>query len=207
MDSALYRRPSKPRTMAVTRRREAPGLVLPSAGSVVEVDRVTECHVTPPGVAQRMVEYLGQGGDKLTLEPSAGTGNLLNALFESGHSVNELVAIERHVGLCAAIRQRFTGDQYINPLNRCFLEYAAAAKGQIEYPRIVMNPPFRQVRQHIKAALDLLGPGGHDPAIVSLVALVPITYQHDEMETLEALGPDTFSSAKVHTKIIRFTLP
>jgi len=55
--------------------------------------------------------------------------------------------------------------------------------------------------------LSLLGAGGHDPAIVSLVALVQIAYQHGEMETLEALGPETFSTAKVHTKIIHFALP
>ena len=38
---------------------------------------------------------------------------------------------------------------------------------------------------------------------VKLVALVPITFQHDEAETLENLSNDTFSAAKVNTKIIR----
>ncbi|MBL4656965.1 MAG: hypothetical protein JKX73_03120 [Flavobacteriales bacterium] len=65
-----------------------------------------------------------------------------------------------------------------------------------------MNPPFKKVRQHIKAALSLLGNGGHDCAV--LIALVPITYQHEDMETLEELPRDTFSTAQVSTKIIRF---
>lgn len=34
--------------------------------------------------------------------------------------------------------------------------------------------------------------------------LVPITYQHNDMETLEELPRDTFSTAQVSTKIIRF---
>jgi hypothetical protein len=47
-----------------------------------------------------------------------------------------------------------------------------------------------------------MGRGGHaEPA--TLVALVPITFQHDDAETLETLPPDTFATAKVHTKIIR----
>lgn len=52
----------------------------------VVVDRATECHVTPAGVAARMARYLGPTGDYLTLEPSAGTGALIKALLASGHS-------------------------------------------------------------------------------------------------------------------------
>jgi hypothetical protein len=65
-----------------------------------------------------------------------------------------------------------------------------------------MNPPFREVRKHIAAARDLMGPHGHGEA-PTLVALVPITFQTDGMETLEHLPDDTFDTAKVRTKIIR----
>ncbi|MCG7625950.1 hypothetical protein MHM97_21530 [Epibacterium sp. Ofav1-8] len=86
-------------------------------------------------------------------------------------------------------------------IHRCFLEYADEVKGQAEFPRIIMNPPFRGVRKHITAALSLLGRGGHaEPA--TLVALVPVTFEHPEAEHLETLTPDTFSTARVHTKII-----
>jgi hypothetical protein len=72
----------------------------------------------------------------------------------------------------------------------------------VEFPRVIMNPPFSDVRKHVAAALSLMGRGGHaEPA--TLVALVPITFQHDDAETLETLPPDTFATAKVHTKIIR----
>lgn len=62
-----------------------------------------------------------------------------------------------------------------------------------------MNPPFSDVRKHVAAALALLAPGG------ALVALVPVTFQHDRAETLETLPDDTFSTARVNTKIIRIT--
>jgi len=187
--------------MAVTRRGGAPEMVLPELPEIITVDKCTECHVTPLEVARRMVSYLGGTGDYLTLEPSAGTGNLLQALYDSGHSSCELVAIERHINLCEQIRKRFKDKQYIDPLCECFLEYAKRARGKIEYPRIIMNPPFKLVKQHMKAAINLLGAGGHDSAV--LVALVPITYNHDDGETMEELPRDTFSAAKVSTKIIR----
>ena len=202
MDASLYTRPDKPRATLLKRRRaQAAEPVNITAPEIVEVDTFTECHVTPLDVARRMVDYLGEVGDFLTLEPQAGTGNLIAALYEAGHSRYELVAVERHYGLCKAIGKRFKGDQAITPIQQCFLEYAEEAQGKIEFPRIIMNPPFRHVKRHMKAALNLLGPGGHPDAV--LVALVPITYQHDDAEILEALPRDTFSTAQVATKIIR----
>ncbi|WP_205949700.1 hypothetical protein [Paracoccus sp. SM22M-07] len=104
--------------------------------------------------------------------------------------------IERHHQLAAMV-------QRIGPtIHGCFLEYADEVKGRVEFPRIIMNPPFRAVRKHIAAVLSLLGRGGHaEPA--TLVALVPLTFEHPEAEHLETLPPETFSTARVHTKIIR----
>lgn len=204
MDKSVYSRPNKPRSIPVQDRTGAPAMALAELPQAIEIDSATECHVTPPDVAARMVDYLGPVGDFLTLEPSAGSGNILAALFESGHSVNETVAIERHHGLCKAIRLRFKEERYIDPMQLCFLEYAQEWGSAGQYPRIIMNPPFKQVRQHMAAALTLLGRSGHsDPAV--LVALVPITYRHEDMELLEELPRDTFSSCEVSTQLIRFT--
>jgi hypothetical protein len=90
-------------------------------------------------------------------------------------------------------------------MQRCFLEYAEEWAGRGDYPRIIMNPPFKQVRKHMAAALSLLGRGGHScPAV--LVALVPITFQHEDSLLMEELPNDTFSSCQVCTKIIRLIL-
>ena len=207
MDKRVYTRPNKPVAMTVTPRRAA---TPPQAGgeaintAMVEVDRDTECHVTPMAVAHRMVDYLGGVGDYLTLEPSAGTGNLLGTLLEQGQSPYELVAIERHYGLCKVIRQRFSTTRPMTAINECFLTYAKKAHARIEYPRIIMNPPFKKVRQHMQAALSLLGKADHSEAV--LVALVPVTYQHEDMEIMEVLPSNTFASTTLSTHIVRFTL-
>jgi len=185
--------------LEVKRRGDFAKVGVAAPPEVVAVDKATECHVTPPDVAARMVRYLGPVGDYLTLEPSAGTGNLSRALLESGHSQYELVQVERHVGLASQLHR------YGTVINRCFLEYAAEVRGKVEFPRAIMNPPFSHVRKHIAAALDLMGPHGHDEA-PTLVALVPVTFETDGMETLEQLPDSTFATAKVRTKIIRIRL-
>lgn len=188
MNPSVYTRPAKPLRLVVRDRQDHTGEV-PTLAQPLEVHSSTECHVTPPDVASRMVDYLGEPG--CVLEPSAGTGNLLRALQEAGYT--DLLAIEREYSLMELLKISFEG-RFL--LNTDFLEYAASA-GE-KFPRIVMNPPFRGVRHHMKAALSLLAPGG------VLVALVPITYTHEDAEQVEILSSDTFSSAKVNTQIVRF---
>ncbi|WP_176342156.1 MULTISPECIES: methyltransferase type 11 [Sphingomonadaceae] len=199
MKSSVYTRPAKPLYLAVRSRRNFAKAEIAPASDILAVDKSTECHVTPPDVAARMVRYLGAVGDYLTLEPSAGTGNLSRALIESGHSRYELVQVERHIALSAQLHRFGT------IINRCFLEYAAEVRGKVEFPRVIMNPPFSDADKHVAAARDLLGPNGHGEA-PTLVALVPVTFRADGMETLEELPIDTFSAARVRTKIIRIRL-
>ncbi len=202
MRKSIYRRPAKPASMPITVRELAAKAAAPTMPTVTAVHVSTECHVTPPEVARRMVEALGPPGDYLTLEPSAGTGNLAQALLDSGHSPFELTLIERDLQLCALLRKRFSqSGRNLNALQECFLAYAKRAAGKVEFPRILMNPPFRHTKAHINAALSLLGRGGHDCA--TLVALVPITFEHSQAEVIEFLDNDVFISAKVHTKLIR----
>lgn len=192
MKRDLYRMPKRPEFLPVKRRGEFPKIEARTAPQVVTVDRATECHVTPPEVAARMVGYLGNLGHGLAMEPSAGTGNLSRALIEGGQPASRIVQVERHTALASGLRDLGS------VVNRCFLEYAAGfCPGTFQFARVVMNPPFRQVRQHVSAARSLLAPGG------VLVALVPVTFEAEGMETLERLPADTFATARVHTKIIR----
>lgn len=196
MKASVYSRPAKPLFVSVKQRDDFEKLAKAEPIEIIAVDKATECHVTPDDVADRMVAYLGRRGDYLTLEPSAGTGQLTKALLRSGHSQYELCQVERHIKLAAGLHK------FGPVINRCFLEYASEAVGKVEFPRVLMNPPFREVKQHVKAALSLMGQNGHtEPA--TLVALVPITFEHPDAETLEVLPSDTFASAKVNTKIIR----
>lgn len=202
MERSVYTRPNKPMFYPVRRRGGHTELKPMEAPEIMAVDAATECHVTPDDVARRMVEYLGPVGDYMTLEPSAGTGQLVRALLASGHSPFELCAVERHNTLAMSL-YRIEGISGAGIVNTCFLEWAETHKAQAAFPRIIMNPPFRKVRQHMNAALGMLNRGGHDRA--TMVALVPITYQHDDAEELETLPDTTFATAKVRTKIVRFT--
>lgn len=197
MKRAVYSRPAKPLRLNIKQRRDFDVPAIAQAPEIIAVDRATECHVTPLDVAARMVDYLGPRGDYLTLEPSAGTGNLVRALLASGHSPYELSQVERHNRMASELRA-------LGPvINRCFLEWAAEVRGKVEFPRILMNPPFSDVRKHIAAAVSLLGRHGHSEA-PTLVALVPITFERDGFEHLETLPGDTFALAKVRTKIVRY---
>lgn len=194
MDASLYTRPNKPKFVTVKKRRGQHAPTFDPIPEPVEVDAATECHVTPEAVGERMAQYLKIDGCCKTLEPSAGTGNLIKAVLEWAPDLPPIVAVERHHSLIDTMSKRFEGED-IRYHQQCFLEYASETSQR--FHRIIMNPPFKQIKKHMAAAIRLLA---DEDAV--LVALVPITYQHDEAETLEELGSDTFASAKVNTKII-----
>ncbi len=181
MKQSVYSRPCKPRRIFVkNRKKEAiavPELVQPTA-----VSARTECHITPAAVALRMTMYLQPEGD--ILEPSAGTGQLVRALNDykllMGLDYN-VTAIELNLELCEQ-----SGAEQAD-----FLTWQSPRL----YDRVIMNPPFKQVRAHISKARSLLKPDG------VLIALVPSTFK--EGAVLETLSNETFALAKVNTKIIK----
>lgn len=202
MKKSVYSRPGKPKTMFVHRRERVPTTAPFDAPQILQVDRGTECHVTPLPVGSRMVDYLGSPVEAPILEPQAGTGNLVNALLNAGYASQHILAIERNFTLCKHIESRFNGS--IKTIQQCFLEYSNEVEKKITFPRIITNPPFKFVRHHMKAAINLLEKGAFESAV--LVGLVPITYEHELAETMEVLPPDTFPSTTVNTKIIRIEL-
>lgn len=199
MNKSVYTRPNKPRFIQVKDRRgedidiEALKSGL-DAGQPLEVHASTECHITPHAVAARMVDYLDISDSHSILEPHAGTGALLSALLDAKANVSQMHAVERDYSLVSHLRKhtRFEG---INITHDCFLQYADFEDKRFD--RIVLNPPFKYIRAHMKAAISLLRKGGE------FVALVPVTYHHDSAVELERLSNDTFISTTVNTKIIR----
>ena len=203
MDSSVYKRPNKPNQMLVQRRKDAPTVKPVEIKKPLIVDSATECHITPADVANRMAIYLldnvnfwneQEPGNLKFLEPSAGTGMLIDALLEYNIPPENITAVERHITLANNLHDKYSAVNLRGIFNDCFLEYAIGTP--FKYDFILINPPFRKVKQHMKAAVNLLDECG------ALVALVPITYQHDRAETLEELPNDTFSTCKVNTKII-----
>lgn len=199
MDRSLYTRPNKPRTLVVQNRGGVPPVAPLVTPSFVTVDAATECHVTPPPVAAKMVEYLCLKNGLTVLEPQGGTGNLAAAVLESGCTFSKFVTVERHNSLCDTMRKRFGGEP-LTLVQSCFLSYSFSQRDSIRFSRVLMNPPFRHVKKHMDAALSLLA---DEDAI--LVALVPVTYDHPEAELCEVLDRGTFCTANVMTKIIKIS--
>lgn len=198
MDSSVYTRPKKPKSIFRERRDDIEKPDFSKTPEPVVVDATTECHVTPPEIAARMVDYLDyeMGG---VLEPSCGTGNLIQAMLEHDFYIDpaDITAIERHHNLVEVCERRFNNEIY--PIQADFLEYEPPKNVLFDY--VLMNPPFKKVKQHIEKALSMLSAGG------VLVAIVPITYQNPKMVELEILSNSTFPTAKVNAKIIRIFNP
>lgn len=183
MNKSVYTRPKKPTRIRVTRRTVEGMMQNQVISKPVMISASSECHVTPPDVAERMAKYLGYR--KKILEPSAGTGNLIMEIKS-----DEIIAIEIDRALCGLIEKR-TG---IKPLCEDFLEYNQPEA----FSGVIMNPPFSEVEKHIKKALECLKPTGF------LVSIVPITFKNEKhgAYTIEELPSDTFSYCRVNTKII-----
>ncbi len=192
MNASVYTRPNKSKFIECKQREDFElATTRIKAPKVITVDKSTECHVTPPDVCKRMVQYASPFGD--VLEPEAGTGNIIQALVEYGISFDSITAVERHVSLVNVINERF--DNKVRAINSCFLEYAANTDKRFD--SILMNPPFRLDLKHVQAAISLLKPNG------VIVFLVPSSFEEGDFELIESLSEQTFATTKVNTKILR----
>jgi tRNA G10 N-methylase Trm11 len=127
----------------------------------VMIVQAPQLYPTPVHLAQRMVEMADIVPGQRVLEPSAGTGRLLEQLPEGC----DVLAIEINATLCSNLRSRFS---QFGVLQGDFLNLGAYALGG-EFDAVVMNPPFvngEDIR-HIKHAVSLTKPGG---VVVALCA-------------------------------------
>lgn len=148
-----------------------------AVGKAVDQDKADAWFATPPAVAAKVVELLGEipAGSRI-LEPSAGDGALLVALALSGKApvvqrgdlapcfVMALeLAAARAEAACAAAPWA-AGRIYLED----FLVMPVDVYGG-KFDRILMNPPWGHGREyaHVLHALELLAPGGR------LVAVLP----------------------------------
>jgi hypothetical protein len=114
---------------------------------------------TPRSVVDQMLEHADIQKGHSVLEPSAGKGDILDAVNER-HSDDDLSthALELDSGLRDLLKLK--GH---NVVGNNFLEH----KGK--YDRILMNPPFErgQDMEHVKHAYEQLNPGGKLVAIMA----------------------------------------
>lgn len=113
---------------------------------------------TPSDIVSQMLSHADIKTGMKVLEPSAGKGNIADAIREA-HSDVSLDVVEFNYTL----RELLTDKGY-SPL-----EEGDFLKVTQKYDRIIMNPPFEQSQDiiHVQHAYDLLNPGGRIVAIMS----------------------------------------
>lgn len=174
--------------------------------SVVVADQLFP---TPADLARRMVQVAGCMAGQRILEPSAGTGNLIEAAVNAatGFDCCEVVAIEKSAALVENLKAMRNLWLYANDSNfgiHCgdFLSFTAPLK---KFHRVIMNPPFKNGEdiKHIRHAMGFLAPGGR---LVALCANGP--RQREALQPIagiwEELPAGSFAEAGTNVNVALF---
>ncbi len=105
--------------------------------------------LTPPQIAMEMVAHLDLHGGEIILEPSAGSGVLIDAILELRDDA-QVRAIEMSYNACLVLWDRYELDTRITVRQYDFMEWKPNAK----YSRIIMNPPWSLDAKHVLHAWD-----------------------------------------------------
>lgn len=148
---------------------------------------------TPPKVAEWVVDNIRVYRENTkVLEPSAGEGALLRALFDSHISVREVTAVEVDVTRARRIQAAFRGK----PMSVLPSNFLAMPADPV-YDLVLMNPPFHGTHwmHHVQHAFDFLKAGdtkGQLVAILPASAEVGTSLQHETfhawLEELKRVG-------------------
>jgi hypothetical protein len=149
---------------------------------------------TPRTIIERMLDAAAIEPTHRVLEPSAGKGDILDAIRREYPDVS-LTAVERNLTLQGVLSAKGYSD---------IVEYGDFLEHQGAYDRVCMNPPFEHSAdiEHIRKAYDLLAPGGRVIAIASEHGFFARDKQSEEFRRwldelsadVEELPVDAFSS-------------
>lgn len=113
---------------------------------------------TPPPLAQRMVQLAGIQPGERVLEPSAGKGDIADAILAAGGKVDAVEMSQTLRKVLEAKRHTVVGTDF------------EAFDSHDQYDAIVMNPPWSggaDVR-HVMRAYGMVKPGGRLVALMSM---------------------------------------
>ena len=141
----------------------------------VKVTVAAQLFPTPRDLALRVVDEARLEPGHRILEPSAGTGRLIDAAL-SDYGSMEIVAVESNPALASALLAKYGGLVKIRHAD--FLECGDELG---TFDRVIMNPPFalQDDIRHVRHAAKFLRPGGRLVAIVSAGA----SWRSDRMAT------------------------
>ncbi|MHA1572910.1 MAG: DUF3560 domain-containing protein [Alphaproteobacteria bacterium] len=178
----------------------------------VQVVTAPQLFVTPKDLAKRVVMLAGIEAGQSVLEPSAGTGALIDPIAAAfcGFDCGRLVMVEVNCALAGQLRETRNKWAHANESNFCienadFLE----CNGNLgTFDRIVMNPPFANGAdiKHIRHAQKFLKPGGRLVAICANGPRQRAAFM-DIAEHWEDLPAGTFKQAgtNVNTALVVLT--
>lgn len=181
-------------------RERMDGLRATLQGGGVQAVSAPSLFPTPCDVAARMVEALGLFDGCSVLEPSAGTGALIDSLLLAGAEAYSIHALDVNRGLCYRLRERLPALGMVT----C-ADFGVSDLGYMgQFDRVIMNPPFEKGADvaHIRHALPMLKRGG---VLVALHADGPRQAQALEgFEVVERLPSGTFSGTGVRSVMVRW---
>lgn len=129
----------------------------------VHVVSAPQLFPTPPELADRMVQLADIRPGQDVLEPSAGTGAIIDAIRRKPNHGCAITAVEINPHLAARLRDiDCLGESHV----RC-VDFLSCNGDLGQFDRILMNPPFANAEdiEHIQHALTMLKPGGRLVAI------------------------------------------
>lgn len=145
---------------------------------------------TPAALAQWLVRLADVRPRHSALEPSAGSGRIVDAMLSAGAVVS---AVERREDRRAELT-RIAGPIFVTEVGD-FMQYKcprdffgddpATASSALGYDRVVMHPPIRASGagdhlDHVRRAHRMLGPGGVLVAILPASTLIRLDDRHAE---------------------------
>ncbi|MET8746857.1 class I SAM-dependent methyltransferase [Streptomyces sp. NPDC004728] len=141
---------------------------------------------TPPRVVDEVLAHAGIRQGVSVLEPSAGTGSIVDPAVECGGIVDCVEIDERRIHI---LRERGTARQVIGA---DFLELDPL-DCEDGYQRVVMNPPFSAAVRHVTHALGFLDDDGTLVAVMPRTVLLSGDPATVEFRELIALADGTFA--------------
>ncbi len=160
---------------------------------------------TPPRIAFEMAHHLDLRGGEIVLEPSAGSGALVDAILDLRDDV-EIWAIETNYNACCLLWDKHPIGGQVVVWQYDFMEWERA-----KYSRIIMNPPWSNNKdaKHVLHAWDeCLADDGILVALVSKGVMWRRDKATRRLRSLihdegEILGPVMFREPPVAGMIIR----
>lgn len=140
---------------------DAQGLVYSviEAGEYIDPKKAYEFFETPPDLADLMVERADLADGQRILEPSAGKGAILEAIWRKGGGYAKELSI---VELCSQFVDHLRAQNwFVNHAD--FLECGSDDNEDYwSFDRVIMNPPFSRFQDidHVLHAWGMLKPGG-----------------------------------------------